>query len=81
MEQKNLEKLRRLEQLAAEDPICRDYDRTIAELEQAFCRLLRLLPAKAAQKAESYVEYCRLRQQRLLWLACEHMDFIDKETE
>lgn len=78
MEQKNLEKLRQLELIAAEDPICADYARTAAELETGFRRLLRLLPGRAARKIEAYVEYRRLHAQRMLWLACEHMEFKEK---
>ena len=75
MERDNLEKLKQLERIAAEDAICRDYAKSAEQLENVFRRVLRQLPDADAKKLEAYVQYRQLHAQRMLWLACGHMEF------
>lgn len=79
MEQSFVEKMRRLEQLAQQDEICRDYRATLEQLKPGMDKLLRFLPRPLRRRVEAYGKYRDMLHQRMLVLACQNMEFQDKK--
>ena len=72
------EKWNRLEQLAQKDEAFMVWEKSYRTFSPKFHRFIRWCPRKIRNYLSGYAECGRLMMQRMVNLACEHMDFPEK---
>ena len=76
----NYERQERLLKIAQQDEIYQAYRQSYDECNQNFSRFVKWCPKKVRNYLCGYAESGRLMMQRMVNLACEHMEFPENET-
>lgn len=73
------EKIKRLQQLAEQDEIYLTWKNSYTEATEKFTKIARWCPKNIRSILYSYADFGRVMNQRLVNLACKHMDFPDTD--
>jgi len=81
MEKLIMDKEAVVEALADVDPVYQHMMRKQSELEQKFDRMVAQLPDDQRALAWDFVMLCEDMNQRMLYLACKYMDFMNIQND